>query len=156
MVKLLAAWRAPVPRFIGRKWKQRRADLVIFRIHPRAPPPPGDFSKFIFVSDKLVFKISYSIYFDYTYPPFPPFLGRQWKLRSDYSGLFQIQPRAPLPSGGFSKFVFVVKIFYFKSIIVEEQYPLWLEGWRLSATKINSEKLLAGGGARGSIRNSPE
>ena len=60
-----AAWGARFPRFIGRQRKQRRADSGLFRIHPRAPPPAGGFSKFIFVADKIIFKIGYSICFDY-------------------------------------------------------------------------------------------
>ena len=39
---------------------------------------------------------------------------------------------------------------------MEEQYPLWLEGWQFSAAKINSEKPPGGGEARGWIRNNTE
>ena len=35
-------------------------------------------------------------------------------------------------------------------------YPLWLEGWQFSATKMNFEKPPVGGGVRGWIRNIPE
>ena len=42
-------------RFIGRKWKLRRANLGLFRIQPRAPPPAGNSSKFIWVAEKLLF-----------------------------------------------------------------------------------------------------
>ena len=49
-----------------------------------------------------------------------------------------------------------IDFIYFKSVIVEEQYPLWLEGWRLSTTKMNYEKPPEGGGVIGLIRNSPE
>ena len=69
-----------------------------------APPPAGGFSKFIFVADKLNLKISYSrrtIPTLTSSPPFPRFLGRQWKRRHADSGLFRIQPRAPPPAGGF-------------------------------------------------------
>ena len=40
-------------------------------------------------------------------PPFPRFLGQQWKRRRAGSWIFCIQPRDPPPSGVFSKFVFV-------------------------------------------------
>ena len=33
------------PLFLGQKWKRRSADLGLFRIHPRAPPPAGGFQK---------------------------------------------------------------------------------------------------------------
>ena len=36
----------PFPRFLGWKWKQRRANLGIFRIQPRNQPPGGGFSNF--------------------------------------------------------------------------------------------------------------
>ena len=50
----------PFPLFIGREWKRRRADSGLFLVQPRAPPPAGIFSKFIFVAEKLGFKISNS------------------------------------------------------------------------------------------------
>ena len=37
-------------QFIGRQWKQRRADLGLFRIQPRAPPPTGGFWNFFVVA----------------------------------------------------------------------------------------------------------
>ena len=49
-----------------------------------------------------------------------------------------------------------IDFIYFKSVLVEEQYPLRLEGWRFSATKMNFEKLPEGGEVSGLIRNSPE
>ena len=79
-------------------------------MQPRAPPPPGGFSKFIFIADKLFFKISYSgrkIPPLATYPPFSQFLGRQWKRRRADLELFRIQPRASPPVGGFSNFIFI-------------------------------------------------
>ena len=45
----------PFLRFLGRQWKRRRADLGIFRIQPRAQPPAGGFSKFIFVAQIFLF-----------------------------------------------------------------------------------------------------
>ena len=42
-------------------------------------------------------------------PPFPWFIGRKWKWRRSDSGLFRIQPSAPPPAGGFSKFIFVAE-----------------------------------------------
>ena len=39
--------------FLDLKWKQRRDDLGLFRIQPRATPPAGGFSKFIFVAERL-------------------------------------------------------------------------------------------------------
>ena len=82
----------------------------IFRIQPRAPPPAGGFSKFFFVADKLIFKISYSgrkIPTLTTSPPFPLFIGRKLKGRRSGLVLFRIQPRAPPPAGVVSKFIFV-------------------------------------------------
>ena len=45
----------PSPRFLGRQWKRRRANLGLFRIQPRAPPPAGGFSEFIFVAYIFLF-----------------------------------------------------------------------------------------------------
>ena len=69
-----SAWGGPVPWFIGRKWKRRRVDSGLFRIYPRALPLVGGFSEFLFVADKLIFKISYSVYFDY----FSTFYSISW------------------------------------------------------------------------------
>ena len=60
-----AAWAAPFTQFISPQWKLRRANSGLFRIHPHVPPPSGGLSELIFVADKLILKISYSIYFDY-------------------------------------------------------------------------------------------
>ena len=40
----------PFPRFIGRKWKLRRADLGLFWIQLRALPTAGGSKKNIFVA----------------------------------------------------------------------------------------------------------
>ena len=103
-----AAWGAPFPRLLGWQWKQRRANSGLFRIHPGAPLSAGGFPKFIFGVDKIFLKwvIVYALT---TSPAFPRFLGRQWKQRRADPGLFRIQPRAPPPAGGFSKFVYVAE-----------------------------------------------
>ena len=60
----------------------------------------------------FMFLISYSTHFDYASPPFPLFIGRRWEQRRDVLGLFRIQPRDQPPAGDFSKFIFVVWIFF--------------------------------------------
>ena len=43
VILTMALCSLPFPRFLGRKWKWRRADLGLFQIQPRAPHPAGDF-----------------------------------------------------------------------------------------------------------------
>ena len=55
-----------------------------------------------------------------------PIFGRKWNGKVFDLRLFRIQPHAPPPAGGFSKFIFVADFLNFKEVIVEEKYPLWL------------------------------
>ena len=67
------------------------------------------FSKFIFIADKLIVKISNSgrtIPTLTTSPTIPRFLGQKWERRCADSGLFRIQTHAPPPAGSFSKINF--------------------------------------------------
>ena len=112
MILTMATCSPHFPWFLGQKWKWRCSDLGLFRIHPRAPPPPGGFSKFILVADKLFLKISSigrAIPTLTTSPPFPWFLGRKWKQRCANLWLFWIQTHAPPPVSGFPKSIFVAE-----------------------------------------------
>ena len=90
----------------------------------------------------------------YSYPPFPRFIGQQWKRRRTDLDIFRIFHVLHLLPEVFEIGFCHIDFIYFKSVTVEEQYPLWLEGWQFSATKINFEKPPEGGGLSGLIRNS--
>ena len=61
MILTMALCSPPFPRFLGQKWKLRRASLGLFRIQLCAPPPAGGFSEFILIAEKFPLKIKTSM-----------------------------------------------------------------------------------------------
>ena len=92
---------------------------------------PPAFLKFLFVADKSIFKISNSgrtiLYFSTFSSIYRPTMEMKTRRFGNISRFFEIHFRR-------------IDFIYFKSVLVEEQYPLRLEGWRFSATKMNFEK----------------
>ena len=115
------------------------------------------FLNFVVVADKSIFKISNSgrtiLYFSSFSSIYRPTM--ETKTRR-FGNISDSSMRSTSSQRFFEIHFRCIYFIYFKSVIVEEEYPLWLEGWWFSATKTNFEKPPEGGGVSGLIRNSPE
>ena len=79
-ILMMALCSPPFTQLFGWKWERRCANSGLFWTQPRAPPSAGGFSSFIFVVEKLIFKISNGVEKISTLttsPPFPRLLGQK-------------------------------------------------------------------------------